>query len=734
VCHEFEGEKQRNETMRRRVAHSCLKRNYFQEVSHIPPSPCSLVVVREYGSVFSMSAEELEPDEVPAPFWPNLWRIARLLRCCWGLVLVSLIVMILKRWSSLMENVLGGTIVDAFHKSDYGDFAYQTSLLTASYTAYTILQVSETFLLRRITSIIGRKIKMDLFTCLMSSKSQAFFDQEKSGDLSARLSGDCDTVCDNLSSWVPITVTEVFEIGFGVVYMLVTNMKLSGAIAILLPTMAAATWLQTKWEMPLQEEHTKLNGKVNADAVETIMHAKTVKIFGQQRREIAKFGRHLTNLDALNFKLGIASSISGGLVTLSYHICLIVTFWYGGSLVLAGELSTGQFLAFCLFALSLSDSVNYLPDLNSRLSSIIASAERVYSVIENSTETDLKLAKAGMIFSQASSSSAPTISPPTPTIAGNIKFEKVSFCYPSRPDTIVLQNFDLEIQPGQSAALVGSSGSGKSTIVSLLTRLYDNVGGKITIDGFDISTMEPNWLRKQIGLVSQEPVLFAGSIRENICYGLIDYNEEVDADHDLSKGESCRPPRVSQERVEEVAKMANAHDFIVALPNGYDTLVGELGSMLSAGQRQRIAIARALLRDPKILIADEATSALDNASERIVQQALDRLMQGRTCIVIAHRLSTIRNCYPICYMGKGHILERGAHSELLSIPNGHYAKLHTYETEEDHLHESMEIQKEEEGGLNEPELDGEHPSSSPVQHPLDSAHSPRTRHPTTEHM
>jgi ABC-type multidrug transport system fused ATPase/permease subunit len=630
---------------------------------------------------------------------------------------VALIVMILKRYSSLMENVLGGTIVDSFQKNDWSEFVYQTSLLTGSYIAYSVLATVESFLLQRVTTTIGRTIKLQLFTSLMVEKPQAFFDESKSGDLTSRLSTDCDSVADRLGGWIPIFVTEVFEVGFGVVFMLTTHFRLSAAIALLLPVMALATWIQTKWEDPLQEAHTKLVGEVNAQAVETIMQVKTVKIFGKQKREIARFAKQLSQLDHLNWRLSIASGFSLGLLTVGYHVCMVATFWYGGSLVLAGELSSGQFLAFCLFAMSLSDSVNYLPELNSRMISILASAERVYSIIEETKNAD---PNTGIV------------PPATHIVKGHIKFEGVRFAYPSRIDSNVLQDFNLEILPGQSAALVGSSGGGKSTIVSLLTRLYEPTGGIITIDGLDVMKLQPNWLRKQIGLVSQEPVLFSGTIRENICYGLIE-DEEVTE-------ESFKAIEIPQERLEEVARMANAHDFVSALPDGYDTMVGERGSMLSAGQRQRISIARALLRDPKILITDEATSALDNSSERVVQQALERLMQNRTCIVIAHRLSTIRQCYPICFMGKGKVLETGSHEELMSLPGGHYAQLHTYELEREHLKASFGVlaqrEVDEDGTLHyDPEptslptsvVDQNHSAIESTRDPLTTEHSPRSR-------
>ena len=231
------------------------------------------------------------------------------------------------------------------------------------------------------------------------------------------------------------------------------------------------------------------------------------------------------------------------------------------------------------------------------------------------------------------------------SVSGTIRFEGVHFAYPSRPDITIFRDFNLEIPAGQSIALVGESGSGKSTVVSLIERFYDPLAGKVSLDGEDVAGLQVRWLRDQVGLVSQEPTLFALSIKENIKYGK---EGATDAE------------------VEAAAKAANAHNFISALPDGYNTQVGERGIQLSGGQKQRVAIARAMLKDPKILLLDEATSALDAESEKVVQDALDNAMVGRTTVIVAHRLSTVRNANAIAVLQKGKVVEMGTHDELIA--------------------------------------------------------------------
>ncbi|KAG8222223.1 hypothetical protein J437_LFUL001421 [Ladona fulva] len=337
-----------------------------------------------------------------------------------------------------------------------------------------------------------------------------------------------------------------------------------------------------------------------------------------------------------------------------------LAFWYGSELIGDGKCTPGSvftvFFSVMAGAFSLG---NALPFVNA-VSTAIGAASTIFGIIDRVPEID-SYSKDGM----------------TPmTVFGKIQFKGVNFVYPSRPDVKVLKNFSVDIEPGKKVALVGSSGAGKSTVVGLLMRFYDPISGKINLDGVDIRSLNLHWLRSQIGLVSQEPVLFGTTIAENIRYGRED---------------------VTLKEIQNAAELANAHGFISSLPlvctisiEGYDTLVGERGAQLSGGQKQRIAIARALVRDPKVLLLDEATSALDSHSEGVVQEALEKAMAGRTTIIIAHRLSTIRNADVIYAMKNGDIVEWGSHNELMANTNLYYTLVMTQTAIDDDENEAGE--------------------------------------------
>jgi len=303
----------------------------------------------------------------------------------------------------------------------------------------------------------------------------------------------------------------------------------------------------------------------------------------------------------------------------------------------AGEISTGELVSFIMYSIFIGASIGGLPELVNRLLKAIGASERLMDIQDEVPEA---------VSIQRSSGAL--------RLEGAIHFEHVAFHYATRADMPVLKDVDFHVHPGERVALVGPSGAGKSTIASLVLRFYDPVGGRITIDGTDAREYDLTALRDRMSIVPQEVLLFGGSIRENIAYG---------------------KPGASEEAIESAARKANAHDFIVSFPDGYATVVGERGIQLSGGQRQRIAIARAVLKDPAILILDEATSALDTASEKLVQDALDKLMQGRTSIVIAHRLSTVRNADRILVLDKGTVVQTGPHDELIADAGGLYYSL-----------------------------------------------------------
>jgi ATP-binding cassette subfamily B (MDR/TAP) protein 10 len=480
---------------------------------------------------------------------------------------------------------------------------------------------------------IVAKARKQLFHSIIDQKIE-FFDKSRTGDLLNRLANDVEVMAKALSGPNLSSGLRAIIQGVGC-FALMTALSppLMGVVIAVVPLIGGLGWVYGKFIKTMQEKIQAAQGIASQVAEESISSVRTVKAFAAESSENARYAKQVDQVLKRMEETALAGSLYFGLTQAVGYSSLLAVFIYGTHLHNTGQITVGDLTSFVLYTIYLGMSLVGGSNFYGEIMKGLGSGVRVFSIIDMERQ-----ATSGI----------------KPEIHGDISIKNVCFAYPDRPEHEIFNNLSLKIASGQVVAIVGQSGSGKSSVANLLLRFFDPLSGSIEIDGVNINDMDLTWLRQNIGIVSQEPVLFSGTILENIKYGK----------HDAS-----------MEEVIEAAKEANAHDFISQFPDMYDTAVGERGSSLSGGQKQRIAIARALLKNPRILILDEATSALDNESERLVQEALDKLMKNRTTIVIAHRLSTIQGADIIAVLKDRHVVELGSHEELLSNPNGHFRHL-----------------------------------------------------------
>ncbi|XP_076221790.1 mitochondrial potassium channel ATP-binding subunit isoform X2 [Nomia melanderi] len=491
------------------------------------------------------------------------------------------------------------------------------------------------YTLSHVGERLAMKLRQDLFKSIIM-QDKTFFDKNRSGEIVSRLTNDIQDFKSAFKICISQGLRSSAQIAGCVVSIIMISSDLTVAMVISMSTIIFIGTLFGKNLRKLSAEAQSQASKSTAVCEEAIQNIKTVKAFAAEDKEVEMFSKEVEQGTILFEKLGFGIGLFQGGSNLFLNGILLCTLYFGGHLMSTGQLTPGDLMAFLMATQTIQRSLSQLSLLFGTYIRGISAGARVFEYLDMPPSP---MMVTGEIITDQS-------------LAGNIIFKNVKFSYPTRPEHVILNNFDLNIPAGKTVAIVGSSGNGKSTIAALLERFYDVEEGSITIDGKDLRSLNAGYLRGNVlGYIDQEPILFATSVMENIRYGKQDATDED---------------------VVEAAKEANAHEFIMKFPNKYETQVGERGAQLSGGQKQRIAIARALLKQPSILILDEATSALDYESERIVQKALENATKGRTVVVIAHRLSTVKAADIIVVLQKGVIVEMGTHAELLKKAGIYY--------------------------------------------------------------
>jgi subfamily B ATP-binding cassette protein MsbA len=501
------------------------------------------------------------------------------------------------------------------------------------------LQAGFNFVRTYFLSAMGEAVVADLriatYDHLMTLPVK-FFDSRKTGEITSRLTSDVSVVQSTVSNSLAAAMAQAITLIGGVILLFVMSVRLSITVLAFLPIIIIAAAIFGRRLRKVSTEFQDKVAEANAGAEESIAAVRVVKWFSAEDVERARYGDAVRGSYRTALRRARLRAIFSSSVTFVAFSTLAFVIWQGGRLVLRDEMSPGDLVSFLIYTLTVAGAIGTFTGLYSQLQEALGASKRIFELLDE--RSDL-------------------VEPANPAqpddVAGRVVFDDVGFTYSDR-DVGVLTHVTLEASPGEVVAVVGPSGAGKSTLVQLIPRFFDTTTGTILVDGVDVRRRRLSDLRAAMTAVPQETQLFSGTIAENLRVGKADATDE---------------------EVEAAAVAANAHDFIVAFPDGYSTIVGERGIKLSGGQRQRIAIARALLKDPRILILDEATSSLDSEAEGLVQQALDTLMEGRTTFVIAHRLSTVRNADRILVLESGRIVQQGTHTELMSA-GGLYRDLH----------------------------------------------------------
>jgi ABC-type multidrug transport system fused ATPase/permease subunit len=529
------------------------------------------------------------------------------------------------------------SMADAVKAIDLSNISTVITALFILFAGQAVFSYFRVVLFTNVTEKALRDLRFDVFNRLVHLPMD-FFNRNTVGELTSRLSSDITQIQETLRTTVAEFFRQIVMVIGGVLYLCFVSWKLALIMLATVPVIAIVAVFFGRFIKRLSKEAQDQTAAANATAEEALMGIGNIKAFTNEPFLVTRFRKAIEEIRRLNIKSGLWRGVFISFIVFCMFGSIVFIVWQG-LLMTQGpnpELAQGDLFSFLMVTLLMAASIGSLPDFYASIQKTVGATEKLMDLIAETTEQEIFTGKT------------------TPEITGSIRFENVSFRYPQRPDVQVLNDISFEIASNQTLALVGTSGGGKSTIASLVLNYYPIAEGTIAFNGNDSRTIDLKHLREHIAVVPQDVILFAGSVRENIAFG--------------------RPDATDAEII-EAARQANALDFIQGFPEGFATPVGDRGIQLSGGQKQRIAIARAILKNPTILILDEATSALDSESEKVVQEALDKLMKGRTSIVIAHRLSTIRNADKILVIQNGKIVEQGTHQELIAREAGAYAGL-----------------------------------------------------------
>lgn len=549
---------------------------------------------------------------------------------------VGLVFLLLTSVTALAFPKFMGMLVDCVNKKDSelaNQIALGLGLVLILQSVFSFFRLS---LFVNFTENTLANVRLALYTNLVKLP-MSFFSQKRVGELNSRISNDITQIQDTLTTTIAEFLRQFILIIGSFIMLASINIKLTIMMVSVVPLVGVAAVLFGRY---IRKYSKKVQDQVAESQVvveETMQGISIVKAFANEWYEIARYKERITEVVKIAIKGGQLRGYFASFIIVCLFGTIVAVVWYGVQLSIGGEISVGQLFTFILYSSYVGASSGGIAELYAQMQKAIGATERVFELLDETPEN---------INSKHNLNNE--------KIKGNVTFNNVAFSYPSRKEIKVLKNVSFTANFGQKIAIVGPSGMGKSTIASLLLRFYDINSGEILIDGKNIYDFDLENLRGNMSIVPQDVILFGGTIRENIAYG---------------------KPDASNEEIVLAAQQANAFNFIEGFPEKFETVVGERGVKLSGGQRQRIAIARALLKNPRILILDEATSSLDSESEKLVQEALEILMEGRTSIIIAHRLSTIRSADQILVLDNGKIAEQGTHLDLIGLENGIYKNL-----------------------------------------------------------